>query len=135
MGSIPRPVHPALELRLHSQYFLNHATQQHHRSEKECWPRLARQYTRYPSSIVWFANDGDLFTPRQLVALNTFSDRVGEARERVRHDAVEAGLPDDGMPLKELSIPELKIDPIEGTPPDNVRRDELGRKDALQERK
>jgi len=42
---------------------------------------------------------------------------------------------DDGMPLKELSIPELKIDPIEGTPPDNVRRDELGRKDALQERK
>ena len=25
----------------------------------------------------------DLFTPRQLVALTTFSDLVGEARERV----------------------------------------------------
>jgi len=41
----------------------------------------------------------DLFTPRQLVALTTFSDLVGEARERVRQDAIAAGLPDDGMPL------------------------------------
>ena len=30
------------------------------------------------------------FTPRQLVALTTFSDLVGEAMERVRHDAVAA---------------------------------------------
>ena len=30
---------------------------------------------------------GDLFTPRQLVALTTFSDLVGEAMERVRADA------------------------------------------------
>ena len=29
----------------------------------------------------------DLFTDRQLVALTTFSDLVGEARERVRQDA------------------------------------------------
>ena len=29
---------------------------------------------------------GDLFTPRQLVALTTFSDLVGEARERIRAD-------------------------------------------------
>ena len=27
---------------------------------------------------------GDLFTPRQLVALTTFSDLVGEAMERIR---------------------------------------------------
>jgi len=32
----------------------------------------------------------DLFTPRQLVALTTFSDLVGEARERVRRDAEAA---------------------------------------------
>ena len=44
---------------------------------------------------------GDLFTPRQLVALNTFSDLVGEARERVRADALAAGLPDDGKPLND----------------------------------
>jgi len=40
-----------------------------------------------------------LFTARQLVALTTFSDLVGEARERVRRDAVAAGLPDDNAPL------------------------------------
>ena len=32
----------------------------------------------------------DLFTPRQLVALTTFSDLVGEAIERVKRDAMEA---------------------------------------------
>ena len=37
----------------------------------------------------------DLFTPRQLVALTTFSDLVQEARERVQRDALAAGLPDD----------------------------------------
>ena len=40
---------------------------------------------------------GDLFTPRQLVALTTFSDLVQEARERVKADAIAAGLPDDGQ--------------------------------------
>ncbi len=38
---------------------------------------------------------GDLFTPRQLVALTTFSDLVGEARERVKQDALAAGINDD----------------------------------------
>ena len=37
----------------------------------------------------------DLFTPRQLVALNTFADLVQEARERVCRDALAAGLPND----------------------------------------
>jgi putative DNA methylase len=44
---------------------------------------------------------GDLFTPRQLVALNTFSDLVAEAQERVRKDALPAGLSDDGKPLRD----------------------------------
>ena len=44
-------------------------------------------------------NWGDLFTPRQLVALTTFSDLVQEARERVKRDALAAGLPDDGKRL------------------------------------
>jgi putative DNA methylase len=42
---------------------------------------------------------GDLFLPRQLVALTTFSDLVGEARERASLDAVAAGLPDDNIGL------------------------------------
>ena len=44
---------------------------------------------------------GDLFTPRQLVALTTFSDLVGEAMELVRRDAVAAGLPEDDRPLRD----------------------------------
>ena len=39
---------------------------------------------------------GDLFTPRQLVALTTFSDLVPEAIARVRADALAAGMADDG---------------------------------------
>ena len=42
---------------------------------------------------------GDLFTPRQLVALTTFSDLVQEARERVQRDALAAGMPGDGKGL------------------------------------
>jgi putative DNA methylase len=41
----------------------------------------------------------DLFTPRQLLALAAFSDLVQEARERVKRDALTAGLPDDGKTL------------------------------------
>ncbi len=43
----------------------------------------------------------DLFTPRQLVALTTFSDLVAEAREKAIADAIAAGLPDDDVPLAE----------------------------------
>jgi putative DNA methylase len=38
---------------------------------------------------------GDLFTPRQLVALTTFSDLVTEVGETIYRDAVAAGLADD----------------------------------------
>ena len=40
-----------------------------------------------------------LFTSRQLVALTTFSDLVGEARERIRRNAVASGLLDDDCGL------------------------------------
>jgi putative DNA methylase len=41
----------------------------------------------------------EIFTRRQLVALTTFSDLVGEARERIRKDALAGGLTvaDDGV--------------------------------------
>jgi len=51
--------------------------------------------------IYGFKTFADYFTPRQLVALTTFSDLVGEAREKARRDAVAAGLPDDGLPLND----------------------------------
>ncbi len=37
----------------------------------------------------------DLFAPRQLVALNTFSDLIAEARELVLHDARRSGMSED----------------------------------------
>jgi putative DNA methylase len=43
----------------------------------------------------------DLFTPRQLVALTTFSDLVAEARERIERDAIAAGLPNDCKGLED----------------------------------
>ena len=45
---------------------------------------------------------GDLFTPRQLVALTTFSDLVTEAIARVRQDALAAGLPDNEQSLAKV---------------------------------
>jgi putative DNA methylase len=44
---------------------------------------------------------GDLFTPRQLAALETFSDLAHEAQEQVKRDALAIGLPDDGKPLRD----------------------------------
>ena len=42
---------------------------------------------------------GDLFTPRQLVALTTFADLVQVAIARCRQDALGAGMVDDGVSL------------------------------------
>ncbi len=44
---------------------------------------------------------GELFTDRQLVALNTFSDLVKDAQARATADAKAAGWEDDGKPLSE----------------------------------
>src|SRR5690606_32980278 len=59
-----------------------------------------------PANPRWFSPPayglktyGDLFTPRQLVALSTFSDLVLEAIARVHEDALEAGMADNGLGL------------------------------------
>jgi putative DNA methylase len=44
---------------------------------------------------------GDLFTPRQLVALTTLSDLMQEVREQVRRDGLAAGLLNDGKSLRD----------------------------------
>ncbi len=61
-----------------------------------------------PDNARWFSPPGyglktfrDLFTPRQLVALTTFSDLVGEARERVLKDARASGMADDSKGIDE----------------------------------
>jgi putative DNA methylase len=42
-----------------------------------------------------FRTFGDYFTPRQLVALTTFSDLVQEAHEKVKRDALVADFSED----------------------------------------
>ncbi len=62
-----------------------------------------------PANPRWFSATGlrfssgrrDLFTPRQLVALTTFSDLVTEATHQIQQDAVTGGLPDDDCPLRD----------------------------------
>ena len=41
----------------------------------------------------------DLFTPRQMIALTTFSDLVEEAKAKVKLDAISAGMEDDSTAL------------------------------------
>lgn len=61
-----------------------------------------------PDNPRWFSPPGygmkryvDIFTPRQLEALTTFSDLVVEARGKVAADAHAAGAADDPTPLRE----------------------------------
>ena len=80
-------------------------------TDVEAVSREAKPYWKpdAPSRGTWASNAqgrrygfrtfGDYFTPRQLVALTTFSDLVSEAMARVRHDAVAAELPDDDRAL------------------------------------
>ncbi|HLG77910.1 MAG TPA: DUF1156 domain-containing protein, partial [Ktedonobacteraceae bacterium] len=49
--------------------------------------------------IYGFKTFADYFSPRQLVALITFSDLIQEVRECVLNDAIAAGLPDDDVAL------------------------------------
>ncbi len=44
---------------------------------------------------------GSLFTNRQLVALNTFSDLVHEARAQIEGDGLAAGMASDSTPLRD----------------------------------
>ncbi|WP_347271705.1 DUF1156 domain-containing protein [Rhizorhabdus histidinilytica] len=44
---------------------------------------------------------GDLFTDRQLVALNTFSDLVHDARKKIAADALRFGLPETSTALRD----------------------------------
>jgi putative DNA methylase len=76
------------------------------KAKPEWKPELAM-----PENPRWFSpplyglkNYGDLFTPRQLVALTTLSDLVSEAIVRIKTDAKAADLADDGKPLHDGGI-------------------------------
>lgn len=82
-----------------------HPTREHEAIARQTAPEWKPEIAM-PENPRWFSPPlyglktyGDLFTPRQLVALTTFSDLVGEAIEKIRTDAIAAGMPDDGKGL------------------------------------
>jgi putative DNA methylase len=56
---------------------------------------IANNPRDFRTQLYGMPNFSDLFTPRQLVALGTFSDLVGEARDLVRKDALTCDLPEE----------------------------------------
>ena len=69
-----------------------------HASEVDRPETIPNQNLGYDPRNLWTPAYGltkfsDLFTNRQLVALTTFSDLVGEARAKVLEDALAAGIP------------------------------------------
>ncbi len=61
---------------------------------------LAHDKMNIKTPLYGMSRLADLFTPRQLTALTTFSDLVKEARERALEDAIAAGLTDDDVSLE-----------------------------------
>ena len=81
-------------------------TSEHEQAAREAMPEW-RPELNLPNDRRWFSPPiygfptyGDLFTSRQLVALTTFSDLVQQARERVRRDALAAGVSENDKPLR-----------------------------------
>ena len=60
---------------------------------------LPKQALGFRVQLYGMTKHRDLFTPRQLIALTTFSDLVAEAREKVLRDAEVVGLPLGAEPL------------------------------------
>ncbi len=91
---------------LHGRVYLP-PTPEHERIAREAKPTWKPETPLAPDPrALWtppygLTTYGDLFTPRQLVVLTTFSDLVGEAMERVKRDALAAGLSDDPTPLRD----------------------------------
>lgn len=64
-----------------------------------------------PENPRWFSpplyglkNYGDLFTSRQLVALNTYADLIQEIRPKIKEDAIRAGMLDDKLGIEEGGV-------------------------------
>jgi len=80
-------------------------TADHEDIAKEAHPEWKPEVSM-PENPRWFSPPlyglktyGDLFTPRQLVALTTFSDLVADIIKKVHADALIAGFHDDGIGL------------------------------------
>ena len=62
------------------------------------------KHRNFQPPVYGMNNIGDLFTSRQLLALSTFSNLIGEVRNLIHEDAVEAGFSDDNIALDDAGI-------------------------------
>ena len=82
-------------------------TPEHEEIAREAHPtwkpdcEMPKKHRNFQGPVYGLNNIGDLFTPRQLVALITFSDLVAEAMTQVKQDAAVTDLPEDGHGLDE----------------------------------
>ncbi len=82
-------------------------TEEHERIVEKATPlnvpdsNLPEQALGFRVQLYGMTRHRDLFTPRQLVALTTFSDLVNVAREKVLADAKVAGMKDDGKGIND----------------------------------
>ena len=69
-----------------------------HKAKPEWKPdcEMPKKHRNFQPPVYGMSNLGDIFTPRQLVALTTYSDLVQQARERVKNDALSICAADDG---------------------------------------
>ncbi|MGH2411597.1 MAG: hypothetical protein ACRDGS_14700, partial [Chloroflexota bacterium] len=88
---------------------------------------------KMPNNPRWFSPPAfgmttfaDLFTPRQLVALTTFSDLVGEARARVLRDATGSA----SVPLVPVSAPNTQASQAEDVAGARVPKEDEDERDA-----
>jgi len=54
---------------------------------------MPKKHRNFQAPVYGMNTFGDLFSPRQLVALNTFADLVEEARSQLMQDCEEAKVP------------------------------------------
>jgi putative DNA methylase len=57
---------------------------------------MPKKHRNFQPPVYGMNNLGDLFTPRQLVSLTTLSDLVPESLEKIRQDALAAGMSSGG---------------------------------------
>ncbi len=62
---------------------------------------MPKKHRNFQPPVYGMDNLGDIFTPRQLVALTTFSDLVEKTQEKVKHDSLAMGLADDSILLND----------------------------------
>lgn len=65
---------------------------------------MPKKHRNFQPPVYGMNNLGDLFTPRQLVALTTFSDLVAEAREKIHQDGIAARMSDEENGLESGGI-------------------------------